>query len=54
MLPRCKASGAPAAVHSAGADRPGHRTSHVLNNGGLFTFMECKMTMQGTKKQDAL
>jgi len=27
------ASRAPAAVHSAGVDRPGHGTSHRLQNG---------------------
>jgi len=37
-LPASKASRAPAAVHSAGVDRPGHGTSHGLQNGGLFTF----------------
>ena len=35
-----KASGAPSALHSAGASRPGHRTSHVIHNGKLFTFTE--------------
>jgi len=35
-----KASGAQAALHSAGTDRPGQGTSHVLHNGGLSTFME--------------
>ena len=34
----CKARRVPAAVHSAGVDRPGHGTSHGLQNGGLFAF----------------
>jgi len=33
-----KASRAPAALHFAGAKRPGHGTSHGLQNGGMFTF----------------
>jgi len=30
-------------LHSAGG--PGHGTSHVLYNGGLFTFMEANKAL---------
>jgi len=37
-----KASRVPAAVHSAGIDRPGHATSHGLQNGGLCLHLRRK------------
>jgi len=39
VSPLIKTALAPGAVHFASVDRPGHGTSHVLQNGRLFTFM---------------